>query len=140
MKMLLAIINYDDSQGVINKMMQSGFSVTKLATTGGFLKAGNVTILAGLEEDRLDEAFSIIREHCRKFQRVILFITVSRRYTDNPGNSHIPALRKLFLPYLIQFFPNQVVHPADQAVTPVFAGRYPDPVQRRDAPDHILEH
>jgi len=71
MKMLLAIINYDDSQSVINKMMQSGFSVTKLATTGGFLKAGNVTILAGLEEDRLDEAFSIIREHCRKRKQIL---------------------------------------------------------------------
>ena len=50
MKMVLAIINYDDSQDVISSLMKAGFSITKLATTGGFLKAGNVTILIGLDE------------------------------------------------------------------------------------------
>ena len=39
MKMVLAIINYDDSQDVISSLMKAGFSITKLATTGGFLKA-----------------------------------------------------------------------------------------------------
>ena len=50
MKMVLAIINYDDAQDVISSLMKAGFSITKLATTGGFLKAGNVTILVGLDE------------------------------------------------------------------------------------------
>lgn len=63
MKMVLAIINYDDAQDVISSLMKAGFSITKLATTGGFLKAGNVTILVGLDESRLDECFDIIREH-----------------------------------------------------------------------------
>ena len=68
MKMVLAIINYDDAQDVINNLMQAGFQITKLATTGGFLKAGNVTILIGLDASRLDECFGIIREYssCRK--------------------------------------------------------------------------
>ena len=66
MKMVLAIINYDDSQDVISSLMKAGFSITKLATTGGFLKAGNVTILIGLDESKLDECFDIIREHSRK--------------------------------------------------------------------------
>ncbi|MFR8735804.1 MAG: cyclic-di-AMP receptor [Butyricicoccus sp.] len=34
MKMVLAIINYDDSQDVISSLMKAGFSITKLATTG----------------------------------------------------------------------------------------------------------
>ena len=63
MKMVLAIINYDDSQDVISSLMKAGFSITKLATTGGFLKAGNVTILIGLDESKLDECFDIIRVH-----------------------------------------------------------------------------
>ena len=37
MKMVLAIINYDDAQDVISSLMKAGFSITKLATTGGFL-------------------------------------------------------------------------------------------------------
>ncbi len=71
MKMMLAIINYDDSQSVISALTKAGFSVTKLATTGGFLKAGNVTVLIGLDETRLEDAFGIIREHCRKRRQIM---------------------------------------------------------------------
>lgn len=63
MKMLLAIINSDDSRNVMNHLMKDGFSITKLASTGGFLRAGNVTILIGLDDSRLDDAIAIIREH-----------------------------------------------------------------------------
>ena len=71
MKMVLAIINYDDSQDVISSLMKAGFSITKLATTGGFLKAGNVTILIGLDESKLDECFDIIREHSRSCRQLL---------------------------------------------------------------------
>ena len=71
MKMVLAIINYDDAQDVISSLMKAGFSITKLATTGGFLKAGNVTILVGLDESRLDECFDIIREHSSTRKQII---------------------------------------------------------------------
>ena len=71
MKMVLAIINYDDAQDVINSLMKAGFSITKLATTGGFLKAGNVTILIGLEESKLDACFDIIREHSSSRKQII---------------------------------------------------------------------
>ena len=35
MKMVLAIINYDDSQDVISSLMKAGFSITKLAKKNG---------------------------------------------------------------------------------------------------------
>lgn len=38
MKMLLAIINYDDAHCVMGHLMEAGFQITKLATTGGFLR------------------------------------------------------------------------------------------------------
>lgn len=71
MKMLLAIINSDDAHSVINHLMEAGFQITKLATTGGFLRAGNVTILVGLDEARLDEAMDIIRKHSNTRKQVI---------------------------------------------------------------------
>lgn len=63
MKMLLAIINYDDAHSVMSHLMEAGFQITKLATTGGFLRAGNVTILIGLDESRVEEAMAIIRKY-----------------------------------------------------------------------------
>lgn len=71
MKMLLAIINYDDAHNVINHLMKAGFQITKLATTGGFLRAGNVTILIGLDESRLDEAMELIRKYSNTRKQII---------------------------------------------------------------------
>ena len=41
MKLIIAIVQDEDSSRLLSKLMQIGLSATKLATTGGFLKAGN---------------------------------------------------------------------------------------------------
>ena len=71
MKMLLAIINSDDAHSVMNHLMEAGFQITKLATTGGFPRAGNVTILIGLEDSRLDEAMDLIRKYSNTRKQII---------------------------------------------------------------------
>ncbi len=71
MKMLLAIINSDDAHSVMNHLMEAGFQITKLATTGVFLRAGNVTILIGLEDSRLDEAMDLIRKYSNTRKQII---------------------------------------------------------------------
>lgn len=85
MKMLLAIINYDDAHNVINHLMKAGFQITKLATTGGFLRAGNVTILIGLDDSRLDEAMGLIRQYSNTRKQVI-------PTTANLGTGFHPAM------------------------------------------------
>ena len=45
MKLITAIINKEDSKNVCNELLKSKFYVTRLATTGGFLMAGNMTLL-----------------------------------------------------------------------------------------------
>lgn len=68
MKLIIAIINHDDAGAVIQELTKSGFSSTKLATTGGFLRAGNVTILVGVDEEKVQSAIDVIRKesHSRK--------------------------------------------------------------------------
>ena len=63
MKLILAIINHDDANTVTQALTKKGFSSTKLATTGGFLMAGNVTILIGVDEEKVQTVIDIIREH-----------------------------------------------------------------------------
>ena len=53
MKLIIAIVQDEDSSKLLSKLMQQGFGVTKLATTGGFLRAGNTTLLLGVDEDRI---------------------------------------------------------------------------------------
>ena len=68
MKLITAIVNKEDSKNVCNELLKSKFFVTRLATTGGFLMAGNVTILVGVDEEKVQSVIDIIKEqsHSRK--------------------------------------------------------------------------
>lgn len=65
MKMVIAVIQNDDERALLGKLMQAGFRATKLATTGGFLRTGNTTVMIGIEDDKLNEVFGIINDTCR---------------------------------------------------------------------------
>ena len=71
MKLILAIINHDDANTVTQSLTKKGFSSTKLATTGGFLMAGNVTILIGVDEEKVQTVIDIIREHSHSRKQMI---------------------------------------------------------------------
>ncbi|MEE8162883.1 MAG: cyclic-di-AMP receptor [Anaerolineae bacterium] len=65
MKLIQAIVHNDDADAVINALLAQGFRATRMASTGGFLRAGNTTIVSGLEEDQVDEALNIIKQHVK---------------------------------------------------------------------------
>ena len=65
MKLVMAVINHDDAHTVISELTKKGISVTKLATTGGFLRAGNVTILIGTDDDKVSRVLDLIKEHSK---------------------------------------------------------------------------
>lgn len=71
MKLIFAIVNNDDSNSVATNLTSAGFSVTKLATTGGFLKAGNTTFIVGTEDEKVDEVLEVIKAHSRKRTQVM---------------------------------------------------------------------
>ncbi|MCL2509337.1 MAG: cyclic-di-AMP receptor [Oscillospiraceae bacterium] len=50
MKLVIAIVNNDDSAVVASELTRENFIVTKLSTTGGFLMVGNTTLLIGSED------------------------------------------------------------------------------------------
>lgn len=63
MKLIIGVLNSDDAPIVTQSLNQAGYSVTKLATSGGFLRAGNVTIMVGVEDEKVQDALEIIRKH-----------------------------------------------------------------------------
>jgi len=65
MKMILAIINNDDSVAVTSALTRENFIVTKLSTTGGFLLTGNTTLLVGSEDDRVEKVEEIIQKYSK---------------------------------------------------------------------------
>lgn len=66
MKLILSIISSEDSSNVLNALTSQHFQVTKLSTTGGFLKKGNTTFISGVQDDKVDEVIKIIEKNCNK--------------------------------------------------------------------------
>ena len=65
MKLIIAIVQDEDSSRLLTGLMNRGIGVTKLATTGGFLKAGNTTLLIGVEDEKVSEAIEAIESVCK---------------------------------------------------------------------------
>lgn len=66
MKLIIAIVNNDDSMAVSSALTRHNFFVTKLSTTGGFLMIGNTTYLIGAEDDEADKVKGIIEKYSQK--------------------------------------------------------------------------
>ncbi len=56
--MKLAMFVVDDARidGTVDALVGQGFRVTRLASTGGFLRRGNTTLLVGLDESEVERA------------------------------------------------------------------------------------
>ena len=70
MKLIVAIVQDEDAVRLVGALMEKGYGVTKLATTGGFLRAGNTTLISGVEDDKLPEALSIIEKICKSREQI----------------------------------------------------------------------
>ena len=75
MKLVIAIVNKDDSGRLTSNLNQAGFMSTKLSTTGGFLKAGNTTFLIGVEEHQVDDVIATIRDYSSKREQTVPNLT-----------------------------------------------------------------
>jgi uncharacterized protein YaaQ len=64
MKLIIAIIRDSDSDPVSHALTSDGFRVTSIASTGGFLRRGQTTLLIGLEDEQIDAALDVIRKTC----------------------------------------------------------------------------
>lgn len=71
MKLVLAIVGNDDQSSVLSALTADSFQVTKLATTGGFLKAGNTTFILGVEDNKVNRVIEIITEYSSKRTQVV---------------------------------------------------------------------
>jgi uncharacterized protein YaaQ len=64
MKLMIAVIRDVDDDPVLNRLVESGFRVTRVASTGGFLHKGNVTLFIGLPDNKVDDAIDVFRQTC----------------------------------------------------------------------------
>ena len=71
MKLIFASVSNDDANRVQSALTKAHFQVTRLATTGGFLLAGNTTFLCGTDDEKVDEAIEIVGKHSKKRTQLV---------------------------------------------------------------------
>jgi len=70
MKLMMAILHSKDCEPVIQALVKDDFRVTRIASTGGFLRRGNITLLIGTDEDKIESALEIIRTNTEDSDRM----------------------------------------------------------------------
>ena len=91
MKLIIAIVQDEDSSRLVNQLMKNGFSVTKLATTGGFLRAGNTTLLIGVDDEKLPSVLDIIEKVCKSRKQLTATPSSVSAMGAMPGAASYPV-------------------------------------------------
>ena len=54
-----------DASSTMDALNDRGISVTRFVSSGGFLQHKNVTLMSGIDDDRIEEVLGLIKENCR---------------------------------------------------------------------------
>lgn len=84
MKMIIVIVKDSDAESVTQALTTNDFRVTRIASTGGFLRSGVVTLLIGVDDERVEAGIQVIREQLGKTtsgeSRATLFVVPVQRF------------------------------------------------------------
>lgn len=93
MKLVVAVVRDETAQALCDNLSKSGFQATKLASTGGFLKAGNSTFLIGLKATEVPQVLEIIKQTCPSHKVLKGDLTLSEgslKSAASDHNRHLP--------------------------------------------------
>ncbi|WP_150275660.1 cyclic-di-AMP receptor [Paenibacillus tepidiphilus] len=83
MNLIIAIIQDKDSNRLSSELVKANFRATKLASTGGFLRAGNTTFLIGVDDSQVDGVLHVIRNSCKVREQLVTPVTPMSGTTDS---------------------------------------------------------
>ena len=85
MKLVIAVVEDDDTPALVEELTENKFQATKLASTGGFLMQGNTTLLMGIDDNRVEDVLDLIRRICVGGKKLI-----PRTTSDLPSAINLP--------------------------------------------------
>jgi uncharacterized protein YaaQ len=84
MKMIILIAKDNDADVITQTLTTSEYRVTRVASTGGFLRSGVVTLLLGVDDDRVDHAIGLVKSKLGSStsgeKRATLFVVPVERF------------------------------------------------------------
>jgi uncharacterized protein YaaQ len=84
MKMVILIIKERDADEITQALTSEKYRVTRIASTGGFLRSGVVTLLLGTRDERVESALELVRKKLPPLasgeKRATLFVVPVERF------------------------------------------------------------
>jgi uncharacterized protein YaaQ len=71
MKLVIAVVHSEDAGSLVNALTDKDYRVTRLQSSGGFLKQANATVMLGVEEAQVEDVLAVIRETCHARTQLI---------------------------------------------------------------------
>lgn len=71
MKLVVCVVHNRDKGKIAEELIRAGFKFTVIASTGGFLREGNTTLLIGLEESERSTLMELIAQNCKTREQVL---------------------------------------------------------------------
>ena len=70
MKLIIAIVQDEDTPALTEALVGAGHRFTKVSTTGSFLRTGNTSLLIGVEDAVVPTIMAVLRRTCRRRTQV----------------------------------------------------------------------
>ena len=70
-KLVVAIVHHEDAGALVDALLDRDYRATRLASSGGFLKQSNATVILGVDDDQVDAVIEVIRETCNARTQVV---------------------------------------------------------------------
>jgi uncharacterized protein YaaQ len=84
MKMIILILKDHDADEVTQTLTSEQYRVTRVASTGGFMRSGIVTLLLGVKDERVETCLELIRAKLPALlsgeKRATLFVVPVERF------------------------------------------------------------
>jgi uncharacterized protein YaaQ len=66
MKLIIAIVQDEDTDALTEALITAGYRFTKISTTGSFLRTGNTSLMIGVEDGAAPGVMDILQRTCRR--------------------------------------------------------------------------
>ena len=69
MKLIMAVIQHEDEDALVQALEEANIGSTRIGSSGGFLRASNVTMMMAVSDEQVDPVVALLRKHCKRRTR-----------------------------------------------------------------------
>ena len=69
MKLIVAVLQHEDEDAFVRGLEEANIGSTRIGSSGGFLRASNVTMMIAVTDEQVEEVLNLLKKHCKRRTR-----------------------------------------------------------------------